>query len=73
MSLEIQIKIKENPNYLRYLREHSEWYKILNRNPNLFKTFEDQVKDIYKLKITDRVEKALDTIDLVQKILTTIK
>ena len=43
MTLDLQFKIKNNPNYVRYLREHSEWYKELNRNPNIFPLFEEQV------------------------------
>lgn len=73
MTLDIQFKIKNNPNYLRYLREHSEWYKLLNRNPNLFKNFEEEVKTVYKLRPTDRIGRALDTIELLQNVLTTMK
>ena len=73
MSIDIQFKIKKDPNYLKYLREHSIWYKILNRHPELFKNFEEEVKETYKLRMTDKIAKTLDTIDLVQKILTTIK
>ena len=34
MSLDIQFKLRENPDYLKYLRENSWWYKVLNRNSN---------------------------------------
>ncbi len=73
MSLDIQFRIKNNPNYIRYLREHSNWYKILNRNPIMFREFEEKVKEDYKLRPTDKIAKTLDTIELVQKILTTLK
>ena len=37
MTLELQFKIKNNPYYARYLRENSNWYKILNiYNKNIF-------------------------------------
>ena len=36
MSLEIQFRLKNNPNYLKYLHFHSAWYKELNRNPAIF-------------------------------------
>ena len=39
MTLDLQFKIKNNPNYLRYIRENSYWYKLLNSNPALFKEF----------------------------------
>ena len=36
MDLYLQYKIKSNPNYIRFLRENSNWYKYLNRNPIYF-------------------------------------
>lgn len=73
MRLDIQIKLKNNPNYLKYLRENSYWYKRLNRNPNLFKEFEEEVKEKYKLRPTDKIGKTLDTIEMIQTILSSIR
>ena len=73
MSLDLQFKIKNNPNYLRYLRENSWWYKYLNRSDAYFKQFEEEVKTNYKLRPTDRINKALDTFDMIQTLLSTIK
>lgn len=73
MTIEIQYKLKNNPNYLRYIRQNSNWYKILNRNPNLFKKFEEEVKEVYQLRPTDRISKALDTIELLQNVISTLK
>lgn len=73
MTLEIQYNLKSNPNYLNYIRENSNWYKILNRHPNLFKQFTNEVKEKYNLRPTDRVVKALETIELLQNVLSTLK
>ncbi len=73
MTIEIQYKLKNNPYYLRYIRQNSNWYKILNRNPNLFKKFEEEVKEVYQLRPTDRISKALDTIELLQSVISTLK
>ena len=73
MRIDIQYKIKENEYYLRYLRENSNWYKLLNRNPNNFKAFEEEVKRVYKLTKADRISKTLDTIEMMEKILSTLK
>lgn len=73
MSLDIQYKIKNNPNYIRYLRENSYWYKSLNRNLDNFKYFEEEVKEVYKLRASDRFEKAIETIELFQNIITSFK
>lgn len=73
MTLDIQYKIKSNPNYLRYLRENSYWYKILNRNPKLFNTFVEEVKTSYRLRPGDRISRALEYIDMFQTIITSLK
>ena len=73
MKIDLQYKIRENEYYLRYLRENSAWYKLLNRNPNNFKTFEEEVKTTYKLTKADRISKTLDTIEMMEKILSTLK
>ena len=73
MTLELQFKIKNNPNYQRYLREHSEWYKELNRNPASFVAFEEKMKEDYHLRPTDRFNKVIDTIDMLQTVLSTLK
>jgi len=73
MKTEIQLKIKSNENYLRYLRENSYWYKYLNRNPIFFKQFESEVKEKYKLTGVDRISKTLDTISMLEKVISTLK
>ncbi len=73
MNLDTQFKIKNNPLYIRYLRENSNWYKILNREPNSFKTFEEEVKANYKLRPADRLSQALDYIEMFETIMSTLK
>lgn len=72
MTREIQYKILTNPNYIKYLRENSYWYKELNRNNN-FKEFENEVKNNYKLRTIDKIEKVTDTLDFMSKIMSTLK
>lgn len=71
MSLEVQFKLKSNPDYKRYLREHSQWYKVLNRNPEAFASFEEEVKAAYQLRPSDKIHKVLENIEMVQTILST--
>lgn len=73
MNLDTQFKLKNNPLYIKYLRENSYWYKILNREPNSFKTFEDEVKVNYKLRPEDRLSQALDYIEMLETIMSTLK
>lgn len=73
MTLETQFKIKSNTNYVRYLRENSYWYKILNRNPNAFKAFEEEVKEKLGLRPADRIERALEAFSLIQNMISSMK
>lgn len=73
MILDLQFKIKNNPNYQRYLREHSYWYKTLNRDPSTFRVFEEEVKDAYQLRTSDKISKALDTLEMVSALMSTLK
>lgn len=73
MILDIQYKIKNNPNYIRFIRENSIWYKILNRNPLEFKNFELEVKNKYKLNTSDKLNKMIEDIDMLQKFIEILK
>ena len=73
MNLDIQFKIKNNLNYQRYIRENSYWYKTLNRTPEVFKNFEEEVKEKYKLRTTDRISRALENFEMIQAIISTLK
>ena len=73
MTLDIQFKIKNNLYYQRYIREHSNWYKLLNRNPNLFRNFEEEVKTVYHLRTSDKISRALDTIELIENLVSNLK
>lgn len=73
MVVDLQFKIKNNANYKRYLREHSYWYKTLNRDPASFQTFVEEAKDAYSLRPTDRFAKALETIEIMQSLMSSFK
>lgn len=73
MSLDIQFKLKSDPNYIKYLRENSHWYKLLTRNPLLFDEFKDEMKTNYKLRPIDKINNAISTIEMLQSIMSTLK
>ena len=50
MDTRIKIMLDSNPEYKRYLRSNSYWYKTLNRNPEMINNFIDEVKEKYKLR-----------------------
>ena len=73
MSIDLQYKIKNNLIYQKFLRENSIWYKYLNRNPLSFNDFISDMKDKYELKPSDRLNKVLNNISLIQNFLDVLK
>ncbi len=73
MNLTIQYRLKTNRNYIRFLRENSHWYKFLNRSDSYFKDFDNEMKVIYQLRPTDKISKAIDTFDMIQTVLSSMK
>jgi len=66
MNIETQIKIKNNPYLYQYLRDNSSWYKLLNRNPNSIKQMETEMKNAYKLNLTDKISNINQKIEMVR-------
>ena len=73
MQVEARIAIQNNPNLKRYLKEHSLWYKYLNRSPKYLKQMEEVMKKEYKLTTEDRIEKIGESINLVSSLLSVLK
>ena len=69
MQVETRLKIKSNPNLYRYLRENSYWYKYLNRSPLSLKEMEEEMKEKYRLRPTDRLENVSNTIKMIESFL----
>lgn len=73
MTLDVQFKLKSNPIYIKYLHENSYWYKILNREPNKFNDFVEEVKVNYKLRPSDKINKALSTFEMISNVISALK
>ena len=73
MKLDIQFKLKSNPLFIKYLHENSYWYKILNRDPDVFNEFVNEVKKNYKLRPTDRISEAINTFEMITGIFSALK
>ena len=73
MNLNLQYKIFQDPRQHQFLRENSYWYKYLNRSETYYKEFINDMKDKYKLKPTDRLNKMVDNINMVSSFLDVLK
>lgn len=67
------MKINSDPNLTSFIREYPIWYKYLNRNPNMFNEFVRDMKDKYKLTTTDRINKTLNNISMIQSLIEVLK
>lgn len=73
MNLETQFRLKNNNLLQRYIREHSYYYKILNRHPELIKNMENEMKKEYKLTMEDRINDFSDKLNLVNTFINMMK
>ena len=73
MESNLYIKFLENEKEKRYLDENSYWIKYLNRDPNNYYEFIRVMKEKYKERPTDTLEIAINTIDIINTVLNTIK
>lgn len=73
MKLDIQFKLKSNPLFIKYLHENSYWYKILNRDPEMFGEFVNEVRKNYKLRPTDKINEAINTFEMITSIFSSLK
>lgn len=73
MNKETLIKLKENPKLFDHFINNSYYIKDLNRNPNYFKIFSNDMKIKYKERTTDKISGAIDSIEMISDVIDTIK
>lgn len=73
MVLDLQFRLKNDEMLKRFLRENSYWYKYLNRDSYYLKDVINDMKDKYKLKPSDKINKVINNISMVQSFLEAFK
>lgn len=73
MDMRVKILLDSNPMYKEYIRYNSYWYKILNRNPELINNFIKEVKEKNKLTTTDKINGAIEKIDMLSKFINIMR
>ncbi len=73
MRYDIQYRINNDINLKRFIRENSYWYKALNRDSDNFRYFVEDMKVKYKLTPVDKLNKAVDSINMIQSFLEVLK
>ena len=73
MDEEIIKKLYEKKEYYNYLKENSEWVRVLKRNKFRYKDFINFIKKKYKLRTQDKVNNALNKASMLSEVLNSIK
>lgn len=73
MEYYLQNKLNEDKKFKKYLEENSTYIKYLNRNPEYYREFIKEMKTLYKERTTDKLNDAINTIDIVSSLLDTLK
>ena len=67
MNRSVLNKLISEEKYRLFLRENSNYYKELNRDYKYYDTFKKEMKEKYKLRVIDKVDNVVDSIDLISK------
>ena len=73
MTINEQLLFKKNPKEYQHLKENSRYIKYLNRGIMDYNSFKNEMKKQYKERITDKLESAVDNIDLISSVLDILK
>ena len=73
MEYYLQKKLMEDKNFKRYILENSYYIKYLNRNPEYYREFLRNMKELYKERPTDKINDIVNTIDIVSSVIDTLK
>lgn len=67
------MKINNNPVEKKYLREHSYWYKYLNRSDLYYRDFITEMKEKLEMTNVDKIKKVIRDINTFKTFLDVLK
>lgn len=73
MQLITQMAFKNNPKDYARLKENSYFIKDFNRGTLDFKKFQENMKTMYKERVTDKINNVVENIDLLNSVLNILK
>lgn len=73
MNVKIQFMLDNSPLLKRFLREHSNYYKNIIRNPSYINTIIELMKKEYKLTLPDKLTRIKDNIGMISGLMDVIK
>ena len=73
MVLDLQFRIKNDEKLKQFLRENSYYYKYLNRSPSYLKDVIEDMKDKYEMRPSDKINKMINNIGLMNSFLEALR
>ena len=73
MVLDLQFRIKNDEKLKQFLRENSYYYKYLNRSPSYLKNVIEDMKDKYGMRPSDKINKMINNIGLMNSFLEALR
>ncbi len=67
------MELKKDKKMWELFKYNSYWIKELNRNPASIKNYREEMKAKYKLRTTDKINSAIDNIDMISSVLSVLK
>lgn len=69
MELSIILELEKDAKLHQYLKDHSYWYRLLNRNKNNFENLKKEFKNYKRENNFNKINNAVDNIELVSNIM----
>ena len=73
MEKSISYEILSNEKLLHHLMDNAYYIKYLNRDNKYFELFKKDMKALYKERTSDKINSAIDGIDMISTFIDTIK
>ena len=73
MQVRTLIELRKDKKMNELFKYNTYWIKDLNRNPLYIKQFKENMKIKYHLRATDKISDAIDNIDLISNVLSSLK
>lgn len=73
MELSVIQKLEKDSKIHEYLENHSEWYRLLNRNALNYNDFEKEYKNFKRERNYDKVNEVVDNIELMSNIVKMVE
>lgn len=73
MQIYNQLALRDNPKLYNYLKENSYFFKCFNRDVINLKIFEKEMKIKYKERVTDKLNSAVENMELISSVLSILK